>query len=262
MADANYTPGRLLISGQDSVIAMRMRWIRLAAGAALLLCGSGARADELALFNAAMEDVAAHNRVALGDLRTENVDLATVELERMKDAWGAFAERFGGSRPAPFRDNKLYVAMLVDVPTRIVTAMIMVNFGRPDVARNSLQAIREELTAMRRESGVEVMADCVLDANAAMDALFVYRDPPDWDRPATPGDIAAKADAYGASVKRCDAMALAPLRTDPEFRRLVDGVAASLAFVPKAVAARDGDLLHRVIVELRSFDNLLAFRYG
>jgi hypothetical protein len=240
---------------------MRMRWIRLAASAALLLCGSGARADDIVLFNGAMEDVAAHNRVALGYLRTENVDLATAEIERMKDAWGAFAERFGGNRPAPFRDNKLYVTMLVDVPTRIVTAMIMVNFGRPDIARTSLQAIREEIAAMRRESGVEVLADCVLDANAAMDAL--YRDhAPDWDQPATPADIAAKAEAYGAAVKRCDAMAPASLRTDAEFRRLVDGVAASLAFVPKAVAAHDGDLLHRVIVELRSFDNLLAFRYG
>jgi hypothetical protein len=262
MADADYTPGRPLISGQDSVIAMRMRWIRLAAGAALLLCGGGARADDLALFNAAMEDVAAHNRAALGYLRTENIDLATAELERMKDAWGAFAEHYGGNRPAPFRDNKLYVTMLVDVPTRIVTAMIMVNFGRPDIARNSLQAIREEITAMRRSSGVEVLADCVLDANAAMDALFIFRDPPDWSQPSTAAEVTAKADAYGAAVKHCDAMAPAPLRADAEFRRLVDGVAASLAFVPKAVAARDGDLLHRVIVELRSFDNLLAFRYG
>jgi hypothetical protein len=57
-------------------------------------------------------------------------------------------------------------------------------------------------------------------------------------------------------------MAPVPVRANPEFRRLVDGVAASLAFVPKAVAAHDRDLLYRVINELRSFDNLLAFRYG
>jgi hypothetical protein len=240
---------------------MRMRRISIVTAAALLLAAGAARADDLALFNAAVEDVAAHNRVALGYLRTENVDLAMVEIDQMKEAWGPFAERFGRDRPEKFRDNALYATMLVDVPTRIVTAVIMINFGRPDIAKNSLQAIREEFTAVRRASGVEVLADCVLDANAAMDALFAYRDdPPDWDRPAT--DIAAKSDAYGAAVRRCDAMAPEALRAAPEFRRLVDGVAASLAFVPKAVAARDGDLLHRVIIELRSFDNLLAFRYG
>jgi hypothetical protein len=48
----------------------------------------------------------------------------------------------------------------------------------------------------------------------------------------------------------------------PEFRRLIDGAKASLEFIPKAIAARDADLLHRVLIELRSFDNLLDFRFG
>ena len=239
----------------------------LALGAALALASGAltdarARADDLALFNTAIEDVAAHNRVALGYLRTENNDLALVELDGMKTAWSAFAEKFSGNRPAPFRDNKLYVTMLVDVPTRIVTAMIMVNFDRPDIARSSLQAIREELAAVRKESGVAVCADCVLDANAAMDAVARDRDGPiDWNDTAA-ADIGAKADAYGAAVRRCDAAAPAALHDNPEFRRLVDGVAASLASVPKAVAAHDRDLLYRVINELRSFDSLLACRYG
>jgi len=233
------------------------------AGVALLAALGAARADDLALFNAAMEDVAAHNRVAIGYLANENLDLAVVELDRMKESWGAFAERFSGNRPEPFRDNKLYVNMLVDVPTRIVTAMIMINFGRPDIAKNSLESIRDEMSAVRRASKVEVLADCVLDSHAAMEAFSLYRDKvPDWNDPAMRGDIAAKADAYGTTVKRCDGMAPEAVRGNPEFRRLVDGIAASLAFVPKAVAERDRDLLYRVIIELRSFDHLLGFRYG
>ena len=242
---------------------MGLHRISIAASVALLAGVSAVRAEDLALFNAAMEDVASHNRVAIGYLRNENFDLAVVELERMKDSWGAFAEKFSGNRPEPFRDNKLYVNMLVDVPTRIVTALIMINFGRPQIATNSLEAIREEMSAVRRASGVEVLADCVLVSHAAMEAFLVYRDKvPDWNEPATPTDIATKADAYGAVVKRCDGMAPEPVRANPEFRRLIDGVSASLAFVPKAIAGHDRDLLYRVIIELRSFDNLLAFRYG
>ena len=241
---------------------MWLRWVSIAVVAAAL-AGSAARADNLDLFNAAMEDVAAHNRGAIGYLQNENLDLAVVELERMKDSWGAFAEKFGGNRPAQLRDSPLYVNMLVDVPTRIVTALIMINFGRPDIARNALQAIREEMSAVRRASGVEVLADCVLDSHAAIEALSVYRDKvPDWNDPAAATDIEAKADGYGAAVKRCDAMAPEAVRRNPEFRRLIDGVAASLAFVPKAIAAHDRDMLYRVLIELRSFDNLLAFRYG
>ncbi len=250
------------MSGQHSVIAMRRRLISVATAVALLVATGPMLADDLAGFNAAIEDVASHSRAALGYLHNRNGDLAAVELERMRDAWGAFAERFGRDRPERFRANARYVTMLVDVPTRIVAAAIMINFGRPDVAAGSLHAIRQELSAVRRDSGVELLADCVLDANAAMEALVVYQDaPPDWDRPAAVTDFAQKAAAYGAAVTRCDAMAPA-LSESREFRRLVDGVAAALAFVPKAIAARDDDLIRRVIIELQSFDNLLALRYG
>ena len=57
-------------------------------------------------------------------------------------------------------------------------------------------------------------------------------------------------------------MAPASVRLNPEFRRLIDGALASLAHVPDAVAAGDGDLLHRLLIELQSFDRLLSFRFG
>src|SRR4051812_24694518 len=144
---------------------MRRRLISVATGVALLLAAKPMLADDLAGFNAAIEEVASHNRAALGYLHNQNADQAAVELEQMKEAWGAFAERFGRDRPERFRHNALYVTMLVDVPTRIVAAMIMINFGRADVATRSLQAIRQELSAVRRGSGVELLADGVLDAN-------------------------------------------------------------------------------------------------
>src|SRR5690349_15144725 len=131
---------------------MGLRWFFIAASVLFLADVGGARADDLALFNAAIEDVASHNRVAIGYLRDESLERAVVELDRMNESWRAFAERFSGNRPEPCRDNKLYVSMLVDVPARIVTAMIMINFGRPDVAKNSLEAIRDEMSAVRRES--------------------------------------------------------------------------------------------------------------
>ena len=52
------------------------------------------------------------------------------------------------------------------------------------------------------------------------------------------------------------------VRQMPEFRRLIDGTKASLELISKAIATRDADLLHRVLIELRSFDNLLDFRFG
>jgi hypothetical protein len=241
-------------------------WLICRLGAVLLALAvavAPAAADDLADFNAAVEKAAAHNRVALGYLRTDSVDLAVIELERMRAAWGELVSRFGKNPPAALRDNSLFTEILIDVPTRLVGTLLVLDLGRTDVARSSLQAIRERLSEMRKRSGIVVLADCVLDANAAMAAFFKFDDtPPDWNKPASVIDLAAKATALAAVMQRCDQLASPEIRRDPEFRRLIDGTIASLRFVPKATETRDGDMVHRLIGELRAFDNLLIFRYG
>lgn len=240
-------------------------WVARVACLILALLGSVwlAFADDLADFNAAVETASAHNRVAIGYLRTGNADLASREIDRLRDAWAKFTERFSGQRPGVFADNALYGKLFTVVSAQLVGADLMLKTGRLDAASESLNAIRGDLYNLRKASGVAVLADCVRDANITMDALMVYNDRAlDWARPEIRSGVATKASSYGAELDRCDGMASEAVRTASEFRRLVDGAKASLALIPKAIAARDTDLLHRVLIELRSFDNLLAFRYG
>jgi hypothetical protein len=230
---------------------------------ALLAAGWSARADELSDFNAAVESASAHNRVAIGYLRTGNVDLASLEIDRLRDAWGKLTEHFSGKRPSAFADNTLYSKLFTSVSARLVGADIMFKAGRLDAARNALDAVRGDLYDLRKQSGIVVLADCVRDANIMMDALMVYNDRAlDWDSSEIRAGVAAKASNYGAQLTRCDGIANEAVRSAPEFRRLVDGAKASLTLIPKDIDTRDTDLLHRVLIELRSFDNLLAFRYG
>jgi hypothetical protein len=217
----------------------------------------------LADFNAAVEAISAHNRVAVGYLRTENVDLASLEIDRMRNAWVIFTERFVDNRPEAFGENPLYANLFTVVNARLVGVDLMLKTGRLDAARNGLNAIRKDFYDLRKASGVVVLADCVRDANAAMDALMVYNDRDlDWSKPDTASSITSKASAYSAVLSRCDGLAGDSIRQRPEFRRLIDGAKASLELIPKAIGGRDADLLHRVLIELRSFDNLLDFRFG
>jgi len=230
---------------------------------ALLGTSVAARADDLADFNAAVESASAHNRVAIGYLRTGNEDLASVEIDKLRDAWIRLTERFSGNRPDVFANNPLYGRLFTAVSARLVGADLMLKTGRLDAARNSLDAIRGDLYELRKASGVVVLADCVRDANTAMDALMTYNDHAlDWSKPDTGTAIAGKSSMYGSVLVRCDGLASESIHSSPEFRRLVDGARASLALIPKAIATQDTDLLHRVLIELRSFDNLLAFRFG
>jgi len=240
-----------------------LSWVARVACLVLVLCCSVARADDLAEFNAAVEAVSAHNRVAIGYLRTGNADLASLEIDRLRDSWSRFSERFSGKRPTIFDGNELYGKLFTVMNARLVGADIMLKTGRLDSARDALNSIRGDLYDLRKASGVVVLADCVRDANATMDALMVYNDRTlDWDNSEIRSGLVRNSTGYGVLLDRCDAIASATVREAPEFRRLVDGAKASLMLIPKAIETRDADLLHRVLIELRSFDNLLAFRYG
>ncbi len=243
---------------------MRSCLARVACLALALVAGAAAaKADDLEDFNAAVEQAQSHNRVAIGYLRTGNLDLALLEIERLRDAWGAFEQRFAGKRPAAFDGIALYGPVFTGVQARLVAVDLMIKMGNPDAVRQSLEAVRGDLYDLRKAAGIKVLADCVRDGNAAMDALMVYDDRAlDWTKSETRDGIASKASIYGSVLERCDGMADDTVRQTPEFRRLVDGAKSSLALIPKAIATRDGDLLHRVLIELRSFDNLLAFRFG
>lgn len=220
---------------------------------ATLLFAAPARADDLSDFNAAVEAAMRHHRVALGYLRTGNIDLAAIEIDEARAAWGKVS---ASPRPAAFRNQERYTATLLEIAAGLVGTSLVLNMGRADVARDSLEKIRVSLSALRRESGVTVLADCVLDANTAMDALFANDQKPDW------AGLPARAGAHRATLQRCDAMAAPAIKASSEFRRLIDGALTSLAQLPRAIETHDGDLLHRLLIELRSFDNLLAFRYG
>jgi hypothetical protein len=94
-------------------------------------------ADDLADFNAAVEAASAHNRVAIEYLRNGNADLAAMELDRMRAAWAKVGEH---KRPAVFAGDALYTIVMTDIATRLVTADLMLNMGRPENARNLCSA--------------------------------------------------------------------------------------------------------------------------
>ena len=259
-----------MLSNMECLIAILKLAVRMAAclglgpvlglGVALACVTAPVRADDLSDFNAAVEAAMNHHRVASGYLRTGNIDLAALELEGMREAWSRVASL---PKPAVFADRDGYTATMLDVSTRLVGIFLVLDMGRPDVALDSLNTTRHALAALRRAAKVEVLADCVLDANTAMDALFVLRASlPDWSAPGNAANVARLAADYRAALQRCDRMAPPGIRNHAEFRRLVYGALASLGQFPKAIETRDGDLLQRLLIELRSFDHLLAFRYG
>src|SRR5262249_45255630 len=197
---------------------------RMTVALAFACLATAARADDLADFNRAVEAAMSHHRVATGYLRTGNTDLAALEIENLREAWGKVSAL---PRPAAFRDAERYNATMLEIAASLIGTTLVLNMGRADVAREPLAKMRKELSELRRQNGVTVLADCVLDANVAMDALFALDGSTDWE------SITAGAESYRATLQRCDGMAAPGLRNHADFRRLIDGALASLAQVPK-----------------------------
>lgn len=131
---------------------MRRTAIRSAVLALLLTLAAPAGvfgAASLTDFNQAVENAAAHNRVALGYLRTGNTDLATLELERLRGAWATVVATFGKDRPDAFAPE-LFTTTLTDISTRLVTADMMLSSGRAEAAETALAGVREEAKVGQR----------------------------------------------------------------------------------------------------------------
>src|SRR5437764_12342284 len=165
-----------MLATMERLIVLLKRAVCMAACLACLM--TPVRADDLDDFNRAVEAAMSHRRVAAEYLRTGNIDLAALEIEAMRKAWGKVSTL---PRPAAFRDQQRYTTTMLEIAAGLVGTSLVLNLGRTDVAREQLGTMRASLSQLRRENSVTVLTDCVLDANTSMDALFAHNKEPDWE---------------------------------------------------------------------------------
>jgi hypothetical protein len=135
--------------------------------------------------------------------------------------------------------------------------------GELEEAERLLDGAGRALDTWRRDTGLALFSDCIGGIRAAFESLDRHRTTrPDLADTAVRAEIRDAGARTRLALARCDAQAPAPLRDQGEFRRLVDGFEASLDLLEEALARQDPDYLHRLLIEQRSLERLLAFRYG
>jgi hypothetical protein len=237
---------------------MLMR-MALVAGLLVVLC-MGAPARELSSdLRPLFDGFQAHRRIALGYLRTENTDLAAVEIERLRDRWTADRRRLAPDIAA----DQALASAIARTEAGVTASLAAADRGDVVTARRLLHDAAEPLDDWRKANAIRLFSDCIAEVGAAYERLDRFRrDAPDLADRALGEEIVGLASEAGAALARCDREAAPAVRGEPEFRRLVDGMRDSLRQVPEAVSARDRARLHRLLIEQRSFERLLAFRFG
>lgn len=134
--------------------------VTLAPGHLAVAAPSSGSDDDLALFQAAVAETEGRNRAALVAIADRDRPRAKAELAGLRDAFGRLAERFGKTRIIALRGETEGVTLLVDLPMRIVTAQMMVDFGRADVATSSLVAVCRLLVTLHVPPDPAAAAAC------------------------------------------------------------------------------------------------------
>ncbi len=137
----------------------------------------------------------AHNRVAIGYLRTGNIDLATLEIDRLREAWGQVRR---SALPASGRTPSTAIRSMPvygpAVSARLVGADLMLKIGRADAAANALKATaRRSLRTCARPAASWCWPTACATPTPQWTRSMVYDDRAlDWSKPETRYAIAAQ----------------------------------------------------------------------
>ncbi|MDN5001335.1 hypothetical protein ACFQZO_10610 [Bradyrhizobium sp. GCM10027634] len=221
----------------------------------------GTEAGKSADFASAMPTIMANLRSAASYVRTGNIALAQMEIDEAVAAWKRLEPTGSGALPA------FAPAAMSDYLDRgrgrLATITRALDSGDNIAAGRELLALRQSFHDLRRDAGLYELGDCIFEIAPAMEKLRVaatrYGEQP---AVANAEDTVATASAFRDRLQRCNEWARPEIAEKSEFRRLIDGAIASSGEVAHAAMAGDGPLVHRYLIELQSYAQLLDFRYG
>jgi hypothetical protein len=110
------------------------------------------RTDDLADFHAAVAQASAQYRIAMSTLETRGRDEAAAAVHRFREAWQSIIDRFGANPPAAFANDEQYAGMFLQVDMRLVSALIVIDIGSREAARDALAPIQETLTQLSKRA--------------------------------------------------------------------------------------------------------------
>ena len=214
-------------------------------------------------FNKVVATAYGFYREAFFLLKTENPQVASLELEEMAIRWTGIIKKFGLKPPDIYSNDQQWKNTLEAINKAIKYGLAKTIKGETKEAIKTLRPIRKLLSELRKRNGVYVYSDTVDKANAAFKRLKKFRyNPPDFN-------IVEEVDQLRQSLattiywyKQCEKTAPESIRKNPEFNRLIDDSLYSLSRVWIAIANKKKSNLISILRGLSSSDQMLFLRFG
>jgi hypothetical protein len=224
--------------------------------------GAGAKAAEPADFASAIQSIMQNLRTATSYARTGNIALAQIETEEAAATW-KILQGVATAGPLPAFEPAALGNFLAKGRMQLATAIGELDRGASIVAGSDLLAVRQSYYDLRRKTGLYDLGDCIFEIAPAMEKLRAAATR--YGEEAAPSraeDMVSAAGVLRDRLQRCNDWAGPQIARQAEFRRLIDGAIASASEIAHGAMAGDGPLVHRYLIELQSYAQLLDFRFG
>ena len=246
----------------SSNFSLRTGWRAICLLTALTLAAPAA-ASEQSRFLEAVAAAYDHYRGAYSYLRTGNAALAALEIEQAQEKWRVVLSDFETTPPDSFAADPLWQETLSGVAATLNDALARTDAGDLDGARQVLTPARQDLADLRRRNNVTTFSDRIDEISAAMGELWRYRQaPPDFAAPDTTRELGSRAAVFAHMLNRAKEAAPPPVAESAEFQRLIAGALEGTDRLWLALERKDQALLVNTLRELRSFEQILFFKFG
>ena len=119
---------------------------------AVALATPRAAASEFKDFGAAVDRADAQYRIALRTLETAGREQTAAEVRMFRQTWQDIIDRYETSRPAEFEGDDFNAATFTEIDVRLVGALIVIDIGSREAAREALKPIGDTLAQLRERT--------------------------------------------------------------------------------------------------------------
>lgn len=232
---------------------MRFKSALLAAA----LFASPAFAGPVADFNGEMAAAYAQYRMVLFKTNQGDQPASAKLAGDFASGWKALADKWRAAPPPQLSEDAGFAATLDEVAALAAKAGDEIAAGKLPEAHETLEGVREAVSAMNARNGVVTYSDRMNDYHAFMETALTA------DYAAT-GAAQAGADAavLGYLAHQLKAKATAGLAGDPEFAKAIDAIAASVDAFAKAALSGDAAAIKAAQGALKKPYAMAFVKYG
>lgn len=199
---------------------------------------SGAADNPFVQFNSDVEKAYAAYRKALFQTNKKDAQKSGKENQAFIQQWQQIKEIYGNKPPEVFSTDPQWESTLTNIGNIAEKSAGQIKEGHVAEAHETLEAIRDELTDLRKRNSVIVFSDHINNYHAAMEALLVGGYSPDKIDENAVAEIQAQLAVLNYLAKAIKENAPSRYKENQKYQQLEKGLLMSLDELQQAIDSK------------------------